>query len=632
MNLRPSRESLEKQLAKAGIAIDSDANRSNFPILLPTQSGETVELSFSSPLGLTGFSEDDLGFAVLDNLGFSTAAWGLAHKVPEFRKGRSVLGTALSGLLTTSAQGSNGSLYLDGLRYFSSGGNFTESGGALVLITNARDEQRARKQAQRHRVVANTLKKLGKALSMNQTALHTSVAAAHELASTLDLAAVLIWTAEEDEKTLNLVASVGVNRQGVTAINTLHPNRVACVAELSALEHKTFFAARATDHLLTAELENRFTYLKAGGVSVHPLMIADRLIGVLEIVGKDGDASFEENLELFQTIAEHLALALNSSALYERAELLASHDPLTGIANHRTLQEFITSRLHEAQRTQEPLSLVMIDVDHFRSFNEEEGHDAGDEVLKMVALTLKKTLRPYDLAARYGGEEFTVVLPGVNQETAKSLCERLRQAIAELVYETPSGRPRGVTISLGVSMYPKTALEPAHLFKAADQALYEAKKKGRNQTVFYEGTYKGEPIGPAFQYSDVLEWLSKKDQSLGENLLESVLPSLEALEMALNLSNSQREILRAVILAYPASQVASSRKKLEKSDAWRLIGPSLGAIHSRYDEAGSRIPLLARVASVLLSLQDHAKDSAIPDVGRFDPEVLTKMPFDNRAA
>ena len=139
---------------------------------------------------------------------------------------------------------------------------------------------------------------------------------------------------------------------------------------------------------------------------------------------------FEEHLDLFETVSEHLALALNSTALYESAEKSALQDALTGIANHRAMQDFLHTRLEEARRSGQELGVVMIDVDHFRIFNEEHGHNAGDDVLRLVGETLRNCVRPYDLAARYGGEEFTLILPGAGRLGALSLAERCRLASA----------------------------------------------------------------------------------------------------------------------------------------------------------------------------------------------------------
>jgi diguanylate cyclase (GGDEF)-like protein len=119
----------------------------------------------------------------------------------------------------------------------------------------------------------------------------------------------------------------------------------------------------------------------------------------------------------------------------------------------------------------------MVDVDHFRRFNEESGHDAGDRVLRQVARALSTCVRDYDLAARYGGEEFTLVLGGVSADQAYAIAERARLAVESL--------DCSVTASFGCAVFPDVAFEAGALLKAADQALYEAKRLGRNRTVVF---------------------------------------------------------------------------------------------------------------------------------------------------
>ncbi|HAY15062.1 MAG TPA: hypothetical protein DCY02_11410 [Armatimonadetes bacterium] len=219
-------------------------------------------------------------------------------------------------------------------------------------------------------------------------------------------------------------------------------------------------------------------YLPPGGLVVHPLIVGDNLLGVIEYVGRADDTAFADTVDLYQTISEHLALALHSAHLFEASERLARHDPLTGIANHRAMQDFL-AKLTE-NRNKSSVGVLMIDVDHFRKFNEEEGHDAGDEVLRLVARTLRDQVRSHDLAARYGGEEFTVILPDLDQKRTEETAERLREAISKLQYVNAAGQTRQVTASFGVANYPENGNTPSLVLKAADVALYEAKRNGRN--------------------------------------------------------------------------------------------------------------------------------------------------------
>jgi diguanylate cyclase (GGDEF)-like protein len=172
-------------------------------------------------------------------------------------------------------------------------------------------------------------------------------------------------------------------------------------------------------------------------------------------------------------------------------EKLALRDGLTGLYNHRFLQEALTSELARGARYNHAVSLVFLDVDHFKNYNDLHGHPAGDSLLKKLAAILTDTGdmpelrfrgRMTDIAARYGGEEFVVVLPQTSKEGAALRADRLRQSIEEFPFPSEGDQPLGkVTISVGVATYPDDALTKQTLLERADQALYEAKRSGRNR-------------------------------------------------------------------------------------------------------------------------------------------------------
>jgi len=164
-------------------------------------------------------------------------------------------------------------------------------------------------------------------------------------------------------------------------------------------------------------------------------------------------------------------------AANEMIERLARTDALTGLANRRTLDEALPREIARAQRLGEGLSLIIADVDHFKSINDQYGHIAGDHVLARVAAVFASQLRPYDLAARYGGEEFVLLLPGTSTEGAVSVAERTREAIAKI--QVPEC-PRQITVSLGVASW-MTDEAPEEFVARADTGLYKAKSTGRNR-------------------------------------------------------------------------------------------------------------------------------------------------------
>ncbi len=165
-------------------------------------------------------------------------------------------------------------------------------------------------------------------------------------------------------------------------------------------------------------------------------------------------------------------------------ENLAFTDPLTGLYNRRMFIELAKKKLNEIKRYQEPLSLIMLDIDYFKQINDTYGHDAGDIALKFLADILKRNVRASDIVARWGGEEFIILFPKTTLEQAHKVAEKIRRIVERSTIDLPNGGKLKFTVSLGVSSFSgKEDLE--ELIKEADIALYEAKKRGRNRTEVY---------------------------------------------------------------------------------------------------------------------------------------------------
>ncbi len=173
----------------------------------------------------------------------------------------------------------------------------------------------------------------------------------------------------------------------------------------------------------------------------------------------------------------------------EELQRIAREDGLTGIANHRTFQETLEKEWKRAQRDQTPITLIMIDIDFFKIYNDSNGHLAGDRCLSRVAHLVEQSVqRPGDLAARYGGDEFSVLLPQTDQNGARHVAQKIKlnAGITSIPFQHPAGFER-ITLSLGAAtMLPTKSHYPAELVQAADRALYEAKRRGRNRIYFYE--------------------------------------------------------------------------------------------------------------------------------------------------
>ena len=193
--------------------------------------------------------------------------------------------------------------------------------------------------------------------------------------------------------------------------------------------------------------------------------VALNLLSILSARLRGNNDTLSESLRLQQQYRRH-----------------ASHDALTGLHNRRWMEEVLPRQLHRSAMKREPLTLIMLDVDRFKRFNDTHGHQAGDFVLFAVAQVLSTRFRPTDLVARYGGEEFTVMLPGASLDAAVAAAERARKAVSqtELILPDKTRLP-SVTVSLGVAEH-KGDQSLAELVGAADRALYRAKETGRNRT------------------------------------------------------------------------------------------------------------------------------------------------------
>jgi diguanylate cyclase (GGDEF)-like protein len=183
-------------------------------------------------------------------------------------------------------------------------------------------------------------------------------------------------------------------------------------------------------------------------------------------------------------IANQVAVSLQNGMMYQQMETMATTDGLTGLTNHRTFQDRLVQLLERSERTQQPVSMLLCDVDHFKHVNDTYGHPVGDEVLRQVARVLQQAVRKIDIPARYGGEEFAVVLEATGSAGALNLAERIRRDVAALVLDSDKGQFH-ITMSIGIASFPEDAHERALLIERADAALYFGKENGRNRCVTF---------------------------------------------------------------------------------------------------------------------------------------------------
>ncbi|NJP06552.1 MAG: GGDEF domain-containing protein [Chloroflexaceae bacterium] len=238
--------------------------------------------------------------------------------------------------------------------------------------------------------------------------------------------------------------------------------------------------------------ENPCQHLKACGIATAlcvPLVVHDETMGILHLRTNQvvEYEVYQRRQQLANIVARQLSMALTNLILRERLERQAIQDPLTGLFNRRYLDETLPREIQRAERYQHNIGVMMLDIDHFKRFNDTYGHDAGDTLLREVGAFLKRHTRGEDIACRYGGEEFTLVLPVASLDDTAQRAEEIRLGIQRLnVYH--HGQPLDpVTVSIGIAAFPNHNTSADGLLKHADTCLYQAKRNGRNQVVRSSG-------------------------------------------------------------------------------------------------------------------------------------------------
>lgn len=212
-----------------------------------------------------------------------------------------------------------------------------------------------------------------------------------------------------------------------------------------------------------------------------PISAQQSVVGVLRVGGEAGAGAFtRDDLRLLEILANLASLAMDNCALFHQVQQTALRDHLTGLLTNRAFHDQLEQSILDASRFNQPLSLVLVDVDHFKSINDTHGHQAGDLVLQGLAHVMDRAVRPVDIIARYGGEEFAILLLQTPHRAAASVAEQIRRDLAEQAFEL-GNKTLKITASFGVATFPDDATSGQQLFRQADQRLYKAKAGGRNQ-------------------------------------------------------------------------------------------------------------------------------------------------------
>jgi diguanylate cyclase (GGDEF)-like protein/putative nucleotidyltransferase with HDIG domain len=406
-----------------------------------------------------------------------------------------------------------------------------------------------------------------------------------------------------------------------------------------------------------------------------PIKDRNRLVGILALgKKKSGSIYSHEDFELAMNMANQAGSIINNAQLYSQAVVMANTDGLTKLYNHRQFHERLDQEIARGSRFGTTFSLIILDVDLFKAYNDIHGHLAGDEVLRRIALSIKSSIRSLDTAFRYGGEEFTVILPEAQLSDAYKVAERIRKAIASKT----SSRATPITVSLGIASWPVDGVTKAEIISHADAALYRAKNTGRNRTCLSSEVTKNDLPPPGTEEEVQSRALSiiyalaatvdaKDHYTYGHS--KKVSDYAVALADALGLPKDVIDTIRAAGLLHDVGKIAIPDSILNKKgplneDEWELVKahPKLGIEilrhvidlvncipvilhhHERYDGGGypnglkgENIPLESRILAIadsfdaITSIRPYRKQLPIQEAlkelkrcagTQFDPKLV----------
>ncbi|HXX35538.1 MAG TPA: sensor domain-containing diguanylate cyclase [Thermodesulfobacteriota bacterium] len=257
----------------------------------------------------------------------------------------------------------------------------------------------------------------------------------------------------------------------------------------STLGEESVDAKRVTLHLEKRNLKGRQAILDGKATLKSrltlPLVVEGEILGCLSVHSEQPNAFDAQDLQFLSVIGYQMAASLKHFQRFSSIKNMATYDTLTGLYNRRYFEERLEVEAENSFRSGVPLSLVMVDIDHFKKINDTFGHTDGDQILCKISSLLKNSVRRKDTVARYGGEEFILILPEAALQQSYVIAERIRQRVENTLFEV--GRTQvNLTLSMGISNFPSHRVKSKEeLIKLADQALYDAKRGGRNKVCIF---------------------------------------------------------------------------------------------------------------------------------------------------
>jgi diguanylate cyclase (GGDEF)-like protein len=304
----------------------------------------------------------------------------------------------------------------------------------------------------------------------------------------LPIERISVYLLDERREKLELAFHSGfeLQRPAAIAVGQGTPGRIVESGEHVHIHDLSLFYETFNDFIHYAGEEKRDGSYIGITLKVHNLTIG--------VIGMDNSSKYGltvDDMDFMAILSHQLAAGIEKALFFKKIERISQHDGLTGLYNHRLFQEKLQQEISRRGRTLKPLSLMMLDIDHFKQYNDNFGHQAGDAVLKKLSDIISNQTRCYtiDTCCRYGGEEFAIIMPELESEQAVKVANRLKKAVEEAVFIiTDTKLESKVTISVGVaSVSGDEEVTPEELVKKADDALYLSKRNGRNQVTYFPG-------------------------------------------------------------------------------------------------------------------------------------------------
>jgi diguanylate cyclase (GGDEF)-like protein len=346
---------------------------------------------------------------------------------------------------------------------------------ALRALENERVFVQLERGKREQSILFSASQMLGAAL--NEAAVIDAGLEASQQIAPFDFGAITLYDAETKRHTVR--KAVGVHADEYQSLNFRDNNSLTAMA----VKNRHYLPYRGDfDPRQQTVYTKRENLRGMDSLLILPLVVREDAIGTLALAARRRDAFGDAVRPALQVLANQLAVSLSNAKAVARLEEMATTDGLTGCLNKRSFLEELDRRVRSAERFGRKLSLIVTDIDHFKSVNDTYGHATGDVVIRELGQILMRVKRETDLVARFGGEEFCILCEETDTEGAILLAERVREELGETVFQTENGKLQ-VRASLGVATFPIHAKTPEGLFEITDKALYAAKHGGRNQVV-----------------------------------------------------------------------------------------------------------------------------------------------------